>query len=326
MQLRMRAAMQSGIGPCRGGLNPAITTTQHKIQRPTLCKADSGEDAAAVLLRETEQLLAKLGKGGGSKPIPKGYQSEDEGLSPSLVVTCDVNGCVISPAASSPGPAGLVTPVRPEMTSIKVHEQNCPERFEYYEGMGWKLGFDPQPDSDDVYSAVVGSHDFSISLTRPEFYDFIQLLMSLRRSVATLDTGGEWGQQGNEATLEMETDRLWMQGRAPEKTLSMLKAWWQDGEAASQDGEAASQTGEAVSQNGEAGNQNGDFAGLKEEGLASAFALRVIVKSEGTREVEGAWHPVSTMNLISFIDSESGRYLQKIYSEAPQAQKATQIA
>jgi hypothetical protein len=27
--------------------------------------------------------------------------------------------------------------------------------------------------------------------------------MSLRRSVATLDTGGEWGQQGNEATLEV---------------------------------------------------------------------------------------------------------------------------
>lgn len=28
--------------------------------------------------------------------------------------------------------------------------------------------------------------------------------------------------------------------------------------------------------------------------------------AQGSREVEGAWHPVSTMNLISFIDSEAG--------------------
>lgn len=248
-------------------------------------------------MRETDKLLAKLGTD-GPRAAANGYQSDDEGLSASVVVTCDVNGCVVSPAASSRGPTGLASPVLPELTSIRGQEEDCPERFEYHEGMGWKLGFDPQPESDEEYSAVIGSHDFSISLTRPEFYDFIQLLMNLRRSVTTLDVGGEWGQEGDEATLQMETERLWMQGRAPQKRLSVLQDWWRNGEAAS----------------------------LVGEDVSAAFALRVIVRSQGSREVEGAWHPVSTMNLICFIDSDAGQCLRKIYSESFEAQRATQNA
>lgn len=74
---------------------------------------------------------------------------------------------------------GLASPVLPAFGSTDGEKPNCPERFEYHEGMGWKIGFDPQPASDDDYSAVVGSHDFSISLTRPELYDFIQVCDNL---------------------------------------------------------------------------------------------------------------------------------------------------
>lgn len=55
----------------------------------------------------------------------------------------------------------------------------------------------------------------------------VQLLHSLRKSVATLQISGDWGAgngEDNDATLELSTDCIWMQGRAPQKRLSLLQA------------------------------------------------------------------------------------------------------
>ena len=52
----------------------------------------------------------------------------------------------------------------------------------------------------------------------------MQLLKNLRQSVATLQICGEWGSGKEEATLQMSTERVWMQGRVPQKRLTTLQA------------------------------------------------------------------------------------------------------
>ena len=52
----------------------------------------------------------------------------------------------------------------------------------------------------------------------------VQLLKNLRQSVATLQICGEWGSGKDEATLQMSTERVWMQGRVPQKRLTTLQA------------------------------------------------------------------------------------------------------
>ena len=52
----------------------------------------------------------------------------------------------------------------------------------------------------------------------------VQLLKNLRQSVATLQICGEWGAGKEEATLQMSTERVWMQGRVPQKRLTTLQA------------------------------------------------------------------------------------------------------
>lgn len=49
-----------------------------------------------------------------------------------------------------------------------------------------------------------------------------QLLLNLRQSVATLDICGEWG-SNEEATLEMQSGAVYVQGRAPQNRLSALQ-------------------------------------------------------------------------------------------------------
>ena len=48
--------------------------------------------------------------------------------------------------------------------------------------------------------------------------------MNLRQSVATLQICGEWQGEKQEAMLEMSTERVWVQGRAPQKRLAALQA------------------------------------------------------------------------------------------------------
>ena len=52
----------------------------------------------------------------------------------------------------------------------------------------------------------------------------VQLLKNLRQSVATLQICSEWGSGKEEATLQMSTERVWMQGRVPQKRLTTLQA------------------------------------------------------------------------------------------------------
>ena len=54
-----------------------------------------------------------------------------------------------------------------------------------------------------------------------------QLLKNLRQSVATLQICGDWAQQGSgqDAVLEMATERVWVQGRASQKRLMALQVW-----------------------------------------------------------------------------------------------------
>ena len=61
----------------------------------------------------------------------------------------------------------------PQMGRSSEHPAG-PVDFEFHEGNGWKIGFDAGMESDETYSAMVGSDDFSIALTRPEFTDFVQ--------------------------------------------------------------------------------------------------------------------------------------------------------
>ena len=42
--------------------------------------------------------------------------------------------------------------------------------------------------------------------------------------MTTLQICGEWGSGNDDATLEMSTERVWMQGRAPQKRLTALQA------------------------------------------------------------------------------------------------------
>jgi hypothetical protein len=50
-----------------------------------------------------------------------------------------------------------------------------------------------------------------------------QLVRKLRQSVATLQVCGDWS-EGQDATLEMATERVWVQGRASQKRLIALQA------------------------------------------------------------------------------------------------------
>ena len=60
----------------------------------------------------------------------------------------------------------------------------------------------------------------------------VQLLKRLQKSIATLETCGEWGKKDDaenrktfqrDSTLELETKRVWAQARAPQKQLFDLK-------------------------------------------------------------------------------------------------------
>ena len=55
----------------------------------------------------------------------------------------------------------------------------------------------------------------------------MQSLRNLCRSIATLDICGEWRTDSDEATLEIATELVWMQGRAPAKRLSALQVDFQ---------------------------------------------------------------------------------------------------
>ena len=50
-----------------------------------------------------------------------------------------------------------------------------PRDFVLMEGEGWKMGYDRNPINTSAYTALIGSDTWSISLTRDEFTDFLQV-------------------------------------------------------------------------------------------------------------------------------------------------------
>lgn len=143
------------------------------------------------------------------------------------------------------------------------------------EGKGWKMGYDRNPSASNPYSAFVGGDGWNISLTPKEYEDFIQVLQNLRQSVATLEVCGEWDQEGSaEATLEMSTPRIWMQGRAAQRQLSVLQRLW--------------------SSRGSGGEKLPNVA----------FSLRFLVTSSGSRDVEGSWPDQVVMAVLRHLDDD----------------------
>lgn len=141
------------------------------------------------------------------------------------------------------------------------------------EGEGWKLGYDQNPAPDNIYHAFVGGDDWNIALTKDEYDDFIKLLKNLQRSVATLEICGEWDKEGSaEATLEMSTPRIWMQGRAPQHQLSLLQRIW------------SSRSPE------------------REKAPSSAFSLRFLVISARSRGFEGYWPDRVVMAVLESLN------------------------
>lgn len=290
------------IGRClRLQLQPAsVCQAKASCRRTQIITRSSdptaSNDTAADLLAETDALLRDLSQG-APPPPPDGYLSDDEGRLSDyrFEVKCDVNGCIITPVAqdraANPGPPGLASPVQPSAAP------KGPANFSYHEGDGWKIGLDEAAESEDTYSAVIGSDTWSIALTRKELVDFIQLLKNLRRSVTTLDICGQWGEKGDEATLEMETKRVWMQGRAPQKRLSTLQDFWRHGEEST--------------------------ASMSGEDLSTAFSLRFIIKTAERREVEGQWYPQAVMDVFEFLDNQQTGFLAGIQAN-PGLQTAVQ--
>ena len=54
-------------------------------------------------------------------------------------------------------------------------EANRPRDFLLSEGEGWRLGYDRDPVSSTAFTALVGSDTWSVTMTKHEFTDFIQV-------------------------------------------------------------------------------------------------------------------------------------------------------
>eukprot|EP00803_Ostreobium_quekettii_P005045 evm.model.scf_116.7 EVM.evm.TU.scf_116.7 scf_116:65647-71826(+) len=226
----------------------------------------------ARALQDAEALLADVGTG----RAPQKAESSESGDKPRLVLHCDVNGCTIAPVVTdrpqARHPEGTV------MGTLHEAEETAPKDLVVMEGEGWKLGYDRGATEEEAYSAFVGGPGWTLCLAREEFVDFIKLLKNLQRSVATLNVCGSWHSDSEESTLEMRSRRVWIQGRAPNKRLSVLQRLWSRKPAA------------------EVPDKLPDVA----------FALRFIVTTEGSREVEGSFPPEAVMEILRAIGGESG--------------------
>lgn len=234
-------------------------------------EAQEESNAAAVndLLDKAEALMAEVGviqaEAVKTDPAPSD--------NPRVALHCDVNGCTIAPvvdeASASKGPPGT--------KFAGDDDESSKQDIMVLEGKGWKMGLDRCPPDGDEYNAFVGGDDWTVTLSSEEYQDFIQLLRNLRQSVATLEVCGEWDKEDTaEATLEMSTPRIWMQGRAPQRRLSVLQRLWSS-------------------------RSLGDDESLP----GVAFSLRFIVTSSGRREVEGFWPASAVMAALEALDSNS---------------------
>ncbi|EIE22653.1 hypothetical protein COCSUDRAFT_66327 [Coccomyxa subellipsoidea C-169] len=235
---------------------------------PRAAQQSSGADD---LIREADNLLAQMAKGQVKKKAQSIEESTlDNGERPGFQLQCDVNGCTIVPVSqldAARSPAGSFVG-----TSGSMASGSEPSDFVLAEGRGWKLGYDRSPSDPKGYTAIIASDTWSMAVTKSEYDDFVKLLKNLRRSVATLQICGEWRSENDEdAMLEMSTQRVWMQGRAPQKRLTALQEIWNRGR----------------------GNHEQE-----------AFSLRFIIMAPDRREVEGNWSAEVVMQVLRHLDGE----------------------
>jgi hypothetical protein len=224
--------------------------------------------------------MAEMGKG-----RQQNSQEKQSGMlaGEGMQIQCDVNGCVIVPIPrDAAGTNGITSSIAGQQApKTQPSKPTVPKDFQLHQGAGYKLGYDRGCTNPREYSAVVGGKGWSVGLTTAEYQDFVKLLRNLRHSVTTLQICGEWGEgqhETDEATLEMKTERVWMQGRAPQKRLSALQDLWRRRAA------------------GQSNNGN----------TQAAFALRFVISSEGQREVEGSFSAETVMSILEHLDATEG--------------------
>ncbi|KAK9829283.1 hypothetical protein WJX72_004934 [[Myrmecia] bisecta] len=216
----------------KGTYSPVTTPRQPSSTRVRAGGEASSSDAAEDILRATEELLAQIGSTKATQAEEHPSYPEESG--DGLVLHCDVSGCSIIPVAKGQ-PSPTAGPLGTLMAAKNMAASNgaeVPKDFQLAEGLGWKIGLDHGSADPTAFCAVLGGDGWSIALTRAEYNDFVKSLRNLRRSIATLDICGEWGTgraESDEATLEVSTERVWMQGRAPQKRLSALQELWTRG-------------------------------------------------------------------------------------------------
>lgn len=230
----------------------------------------AADDEVARLLAETAQLVNQISTASGT------VAKEDRPDVPEgMAMYCDVNGCTIMPIINEDkvpmGPMGSM------VASVDLGDEYGEAGlidFVMAEGDGWKLGCDRAEANPNKYCAAIGSNSFTAALTLAEYEDFVVTLRNLQRSVQTMQSGGEWQNSSSgseEATLEMSTERVWLQGRAASQTLQALQAAWAQGTTP-----------------------------------ASAFSLRFIFTGMGSgREVSGLWSATAVAEALRSLDAGS---------------------
>ncbi len=72
-------------------------------------------------------------------------------------------------------------------------------------GAGWRIGWDP---SADPFPGLVGTDDWSLELTLPEFNDFCRLVAQLTTTMAQMQT---MLMDEEAIAIEAESDHLWLE-------------------------------------------------------------------------------------------------------------------
>lgn len=72
-------------------------------------------------------------------------------------------------------------------------------------GAGWRLGWDPRAPQ---FKGLVGTDDWALELTAPEFEDFCRLLQQLAATVAQIS---DELMDEEAITCEVESDLIWLE-------------------------------------------------------------------------------------------------------------------
>lgn len=207
-------------------------------------------------------------------------ESETAPVVDGMELQCDESGCAwvekgVGADDITIGSGAALPSLICDVTGCRWDSTEDSSTFQLLSGPGWRLGYDTAPAGDKKYVAMVGSDVWSTPLTATEYNDFTRLLKTLRTSVATLDSFGDWGEDKGEAFLDMKTDSVWMQARCPQERLKPLSKFF----------------------------KKLDRREPTENTPDAAFDLRFILTSEGKREVEGFLPAVAVLDMLDQMDT-----------------------